>query len=91
MFVIAQSSRMLGELDAAEGATAAAAARFERAIEAADQSHSENELALALAGRGRISGVNGVADLERALEIFERLGTCIEPDRIRAELAAAVA
>jgi predicted ATPase len=26
--------------------------------------------------------------LARALEIFERLGTLIEPDRIRAELAA---
>jgi len=91
MFVIAQSSRMLGELDAAEAETAAAAARFDRAIETAERSGSENELALALAARGRLGGPQGVADLQRALAIFERLNTCVEPDRIRADLAAAVA
>jgi tetratricopeptide (TPR) repeat protein len=91
MFVIAQTSRMLGELDAAEGATEAAGARFDRAIETAEQSGSENELALALAARGRLGGPGGVRDLERALAIFERLGTCVEPDRVREDLSEAVA
>jgi class 3 adenylate cyclase/tetratricopeptide (TPR) repeat protein len=91
MFVIAQINRMLGELDAAEGATSAARAHLDRAIEAAGRSHSENELALALAGRGRLDGPGRMSDLERALEILERLGTCIEPDRLRADLARSVA
>jgi tetratricopeptide (TPR) repeat protein len=90
-FVIAQTNRMLGEIDAAAGGAAQAAARFERAIEAADRSRSENELALALAARGRLRGLDGVADLERALAIFECLGTCVEPDRVRADLALAAA
>jgi predicted ATPase/class 3 adenylate cyclase len=85
----AQVSRLLGEIAAVEG-DPAAAARFERAIEAAEVSGSENELALALADRGRLRGPDGAPDLERALAIFERLGTCVEPERIRAELAAAV-
>jgi hypothetical protein len=89
LFVIAQTNRMLGELDAAAGRIHDAAARFERAIEAAEASGSENELALALAGRGRITnGHPGRTDLERALATLGRLGTCGEPDRVRADLAA---
>lgn len=89
LFVIAQTNRMLGELDAAAGRTHDAAARFERAIAAAETSGSENELALALAGRGRIGNKpQERSDLERALATLERLGTCGEPDRVRADLAA---
>jgi hypothetical protein len=81
---------MLGEIDAAEGPPETAAARFERTIEAAERSGSENELALALAARGRLRGTGGGGDLEQPLEIFERLGTCVEPERIRTELATVV-
>jgi class 3 adenylate cyclase/tetratricopeptide (TPR) repeat protein len=89
LFVIAQTNRMLGELDAAAGRIHDATARFDRAIKAAEASGSENELALALAGRGRITnGHPGRSDLERALATLERLGTCVEPDRVRADLAA---
>ena len=53
---------------------------------------ADNELALAYAGYGRLYehlGKIGEARtyLTRALEIFERLGTLIEPDKVRAGLA----
>jgi tetratricopeptide (TPR) repeat protein len=53
---------------------------------------AENELALAYAGYGRIKMQQGQFAqaqeyLTKALEVFERLGTLIEPDKIREELA----
>lgn len=53
----------------------------------------DGELALAYAGYGRLhkrqARIAEARDyLTRALEIFERLGTLIEPDKVRAELAA---
>ncbi len=53
---------------------------------------AENHLALAYAGYGRLhkqqGHIAGARDyLIRALEIFERLGTLIEPDRVRQEVA----
>ena len=62
------------------------------AITTSRSTRSENELALALADLGRVrSRLGDTADacrrLEQALDIFERLGTHEEPDRIRRELA----
>jgi hypothetical protein len=81
---------MLGVLEAASGRPAVAIAHLDRAIEVAGRTGSENELALAFGERGRLlRGVEGRSDLERALAIFNRLGTRVEPERIRAELPAA--
>jgi tetratricopeptide (TPR) repeat protein len=53
---------------------------------------AENELALAYAGMGRFHKQQGNMEqareyLTEALEILERLGTRIEPDKVRKELA----
>ena len=53
---------------------------------------AENELALAYSGMGRYYKHQGNTAqakdyLTNALEIFERLGTLIEPDKVRKELA----
>jgi hypothetical protein len=53
----------------------------------------ENQLGLALAVRGRARRRLGdepaaCGDLEESLKIFERLGTCEEPARLRRELAS---
>ena len=50
--------------------------------------NAENELALAYAGYGRLQKQQGQFAqareyLTKALEIFERLGTLIEPDKVR--------
>ena len=55
--------------------------------------HAENELALADAGYGRWHAEQGDMAQAReylnyALEIFERLGTLGEPDKVRQALAA---
>jgi len=54
--------------------------------------NAENELAVACGGYGRLHKQQGQMAqareyLTKALEIFERLGTLIEPDKIREELA----
>ncbi len=91
-FLTARAHRLLGTLEAASGRPAAAAAHLDHAIEVAERTGSRNELALALGERGRLlRGVKGRSDRERALAIFNRLGTRVEPERIRAELAAAAA
>ena len=64
---------------------------FEQSIAILQQSHAENELALADAGYGRLHQQQGNMSqareyLTRALEIFERLGTLGEPDRVRQAL-----
>jgi len=53
--------------------------------------HSLNELALAYAGYGRFYKQQGNMDqareyLRKSLEILERLGSLIEPDKVREEL-----
>jgi tetratricopeptide (TPR) repeat protein len=89
-YITARSRRTMAEIDAASGAEMAALSHLERAIEVSERTGSENELALALAERGRLlGGATGRRELERALSIFDRLGTLIEPDHIRAELAPA--
>jgi tetratricopeptide (TPR) repeat protein len=69
-----------------------AAPHFDKAISIAREIKVENELALAYSGMGRFHKQQGNTDeareyLTKALEIFERLGTLIEPDRVREELA----
>jgi tetratricopeptide (TPR) repeat protein len=69
-----------------------AASYFERSIAFAQEIKAENELALAYAGYGRLhkqrSDIARAREyLTKALEIFERLGTLIEPDKVRKELA----
>jgi transcriptional regulator with AAA-type ATPase domain/tetratricopeptide (TPR) repeat protein len=82
---------LLGEI-ASSADSRRAATHFEQAIEILEGIGAENELALACAAHARLMAQQGrVADararLSRALEIFERLGTLIEPDRVRGELA----
>ena len=54
---------------------------FERSIEVLDAIGAENELALAYAGYGELR--QDQSYLQRALEIFERLGTASESERVR--------
>ncbi len=65
---------------------------FDQAISIFRETKAENELALAYAGYGRLhKQLGNVADargyLTQALEIFDRLGTLIEPDKVKQELA----
>jgi tetratricopeptide (TPR) repeat protein len=65
---------------------------FEQAISIYGQIKAQNELALAYSGMGRFHKLQGKVEEARkyltdALEIFERLGTLIEPDKVRKELA----
>jgi tetratricopeptide (TPR) repeat protein len=69
-----------------------AAPHFEKSIALAQEIKAENELALAYADYSRLHKQQGeIAQareyLNKALEIFERLGTLIEPDKVRKELA----
>ena len=70
-----------------------AAALFERSIEELRAMGAENELALALAGYGRMRRqlgdvVKARELLTEAKEIFERLGTMHEPAKVARVLAA---
>ena len=96
-FNIATGHRLLGEVALSANrpviAGEVASAHFERAITTLREIGAENELALAYAGYGRLDKRQGRITEARdhltcALEIFERLGTLIEPDKVRAELAA---
>jgi len=65
---------------------------FEKAISIFREIRAENELALAYSGMGRFHKQQGNTEHARkyltdALEIFERLGTLLEPDKVRKELA----
>ena len=85
------SHRLLGEV-ALKTNPGEAAPHFERAIEISREIKAENDLALAYSGMGRLRKLTGeYAEARRyltqALEIFERLGTLIEPDKVRRELA----
>jgi tetratricopeptide (TPR) repeat protein len=77
--------RLLGEI-ALKNNPAQAAPHFERSIAMLQEIKAENELALAYAGYGRHHKQRGqIAQareyLTKALEIFERLGTLIEPEK----------
>ena len=82
---------LLGEI-ALKTNPAQAKPHFEKSIEILQEINAENELALAYAGYGRFykqqgDFVHAREYLTKALEIFERLGTLIEPDKVRKELA----
>lgn len=93
-FFVASATRLLGEVELAEGGEhlPAAARHFESSIAALESLGAENELALALVGYGHLHREAGNDDearkhLGRALAIFERLETMLEPDRARRILA----
>ena len=90
-YYLGWAQRLLGEI-ALKANPAQAAPHFENSISIFREIKAENELALAYAGYGRYHKQKGkIAQareyLTKALEIFERLGTLIEPDRVREELA----
>jgi class 3 adenylate cyclase/tetratricopeptide (TPR) repeat protein len=83
--------RLMGEI-ALKTNLEQATTHFEQSITILREIKAENELALAYAGYGRFYKQQGNMDqarvyLTKALEILERLGTLIEPDKVREELA----
>ncbi len=90
-YYIGWSQRLLGEI-AIETNPVQAVSFFERSIAVLREIKAENELAQAFSGYGRFHKQQGNIEQAReyfrnALEIFERLGTLIQPDRVREELA----
>jgi tetratricopeptide (TPR) repeat protein len=82
---------LLGEI-ASRTDPAQAPAHFDKSMAISESIKAENYLALAYAGYGRLhkqqgNPVQAREYLLKALEIFERLGTLIEPDKVRRELA----
>jgi tetratricopeptide (TPR) repeat protein len=83
--------RLLGKI-ALETDPAHAALHFDKAISISREIKAGNDLALAYSGMGRFPKQQGDLEkareyLTKALEIFERLGTLIEPDKVRKQLA----
>jgi class 3 adenylate cyclase/tetratricopeptide (TPR) repeat protein len=90
-FNICWAYRLFGEI-ALQNRPDESAEHFEKTIDIAKEIRAENELALAYAGYGRyyrqMGDIVQAKDyLNQSLEIFERLGTLIEPDKVRKELA----
>ena len=98
-YQIGYAHQLLGEIalktNPAQAGDPLAGPCFEKAIAMTQEIKAENNLALACAGYGRFHKQQGnMAQareyLNQALEIFERLGTLgtlIEPDKVRKELA----
>jgi len=95
-FFIGWAYRLLGEIalktNPAQAGEPLAAHQFEKSIAVYREIKAENELALAYTGYGRLNKKQGeIAPareyLLKALAIFERLGTPLEPDKVRAILA----
>jgi tetratricopeptide (TPR) repeat protein len=85
------AQRLLGEI-ASKDNPVQAAAHFEKSITVLQDIKAENELAMAYTGYARLHKKQGKIDrareyLTKALEIFERLGTLVEPKRVREILA----
>jgi tetratricopeptide (TPR) repeat protein len=83
--------RFLGEI-ALKKKPDQAARYFEKSIAIFQEIKAQNELALAYAGYGQLLKEQGEIErarefLTNALEIFERLGTLIEPEKVRGILA----
>jgi tetratricopeptide (TPR) repeat protein len=83
--------RLLGEISLKNN-PAQAAPHFEKSIAIFQEIKAENELAMAYAGYGRLHKKQGEIArareyLTKALEIFERLATPIEPNNVREVLA----
>jgi class 3 adenylate cyclase/tetratricopeptide (TPR) repeat protein len=90
-WIVGWSYHLLGEV-ALKTDLEGAQPHFEQAISIFREIKAENFLALAYSGMGRLHKLRGeFAEARRyftdALEIFERLGTLIEPDKVRKELA----
>jgi class 3 adenylate cyclase/tetratricopeptide (TPR) repeat protein/ribosomal protein L40E len=90
-YYVGWAQRLLGEI-VLKTNPAQAASHFEKSIAVLQEIKAENELALAYAGYGRLHKQQGKTAqareyLTKALEIFGRLGTLIEPDKVRQELA----
>jgi class 3 adenylate cyclase/tetratricopeptide (TPR) repeat protein len=90
-YYIGWAHRFLGEI-ALKADPARAASHFEKSIAVLQKINAENDLALAYAGYGRLQKKQGQFAqareyLTKALQIFERLGTLIEPDKVREILA----
>jgi class 3 adenylate cyclase/tetratricopeptide (TPR) repeat protein len=88
---IARDHRLLGEV-ALKTKVIEAEGHFKKSIDVSQEIKAENELALAYAGYGRFLQQQGrIVEareyLTLALQIFERLGTMNEPDKVRQELA----
>jgi tetratricopeptide (TPR) repeat protein len=88
---LAEAHRVLGEV-ALETDPTQAIPHFEKSISLFQQCKAQSDLALAYSGMGRYHKQQGDTEhareyLTKALEIFERLGTLIEPDKVRKELA----
>jgi tetratricopeptide (TPR) repeat protein len=95
-YYVGWAHRFLGEINLKSNPVQAAA-HFEKSMAVLQEIKAENDLALAYAGYGRLQKQQGQFApareyLTKALKIFERLGTLIEPDKVReilAELPAA--
>jgi len=90
-YFIGWSNRLLGEIAKIANLNRAAA-HFDKSVNICKKIGAENELAFAFAGYGRLHKHQGnIAEargyFEKALEIFERFGNLIEPEKIRKELA----
>jgi len=90
-YYVGWAHHLLGEIALKTNPTQAAP-HFEKSIAIFKKIKAENALALAFAGYGRCYKLKEqIAQtreyLTKALEIFERLGTLIEPDKVREELA----
>jgi class 3 adenylate cyclase/tetratricopeptide (TPR) repeat protein len=88
---IGEAHRILGEI-ALKTLPDQAASHFDRSIAMFGEINAENEMALSYAGYGRYHRQTGHLAkarefLTRALEIFERLGTLVEPQKVKKELA----
>jgi tetratricopeptide (TPR) repeat protein len=90
-YYLGWAERLLGEITLKTNPTQAAT-HFERSVAVLQEIKAENELALTYVSYGRFhkqqSQIAQAREyLMKALKIFERLGTLIEPDRVREELA----
>ncbi|NIO05598.1 MAG: tetratricopeptide repeat protein [Proteobacteria bacterium] len=90
-YYVGFTRRLLGEIALKTNPTQATP-HFEKSITIFQEIKAENELAFAYASYGRFYKQQGDMAkarqyLTRSLEIFERLGTLIEPDKVREELA----
>jgi class 3 adenylate cyclase/tetratricopeptide (TPR) repeat protein len=84
------AQRILGEISKKKETTRAVY-HFERSLDVFREIKAENELALSYAAYGKFHKQQGDigesrAHFNAALEIFERLGTPIEPEKVRKEL-----
>jgi class 3 adenylate cyclase/tetratricopeptide (TPR) repeat protein len=90
-YYIGSAHLILGEI-ALETNPKQAAPHFEKSMAVFREIKAENLLAQAYAGYGRLHKQQGNVvkareDLTKALEIFQRLGTLMEPDKVRETLA----